>query len=274
MNNITVIILTKNEEVNILQALNSTRQFADEVLILDSHSTDRTAQICREAGAIVFTRCFDNYAAQRNYAIQSLPVKTDWIMFLDADEFLTEELKEEILNVLPASTVNGYYIKRRFYFMGKWIRWGGYYPTWILRLFKKDKGIYHRSINEHVVVEGPTAKLQFDFADRNHKSFFEWWNKHIYYAKCEARDLYENNKLHKEFHFFGGQAARKSWIRYKVWNRFPLLVRPFVYFIYRYFFRFGILDGRKGFVFHFMHALVYFLLIDIFYLEMKIKQDS
>lgn len=228
-------------------------------------------KLCLGAGVTVFTRPFDNYAAQRNFAIQSLPIRTEWILFLDADEYLSEELKQEISRVVRDSEVNGYYIKRRFYFMGKWIKWGGYYPTWILRLFKKDRGLFEREVNEHLVIEGVTAKLQNDFADRNLKSLSFWWEKHIGYAQKEAEDLFRQNKLHESFKLTGSQAERKSWLRYKVWNKLPVMIRPFIYFFYRYFLRLGFLDGGRGFIFHFMHGLVYFLLIDIFYLELKMK---
>lgn len=269
---VTVVILTYNESIHIRRAIQNVMDWCEEVVVLDSNSTDDTASIAEQAGAKVYYRAFDNYASQRNYAIQHLPVSTEWILFLDADEYLSEELKQEITQVLQSgSEMNGYYMKRRFYFMDKWIRWGGYYPTWILRLFKKDKGLFEREVNEHVVIDGPTAKLKNDFADKNNKLFSFWWAKHLQYARKEAEDLYKENKLHESFKLNGSQAARKSWLRYKVWNRMPVMIRPFIYFFYRYFLRLGFLDGRVGFIFHFMHGLVYFLLIDIFYLELKTK---
>jgi len=191
------------------------------------------------------------------------------VLFLDADEYLTEELKNEISNELLNPKFDGYYLKRRFYFMNKWIKWGGYYPTFILRLFKKDKGLFQREVNEHLILNGHAGYLENDFCDNNKKSFHEWFLKHLNYAKKEAADLYLQNKLSPEISFWGSQADRKSWIRYKIWNKLPILIRPFIYFIYRYFFRLGILDGIRGFIFHFMHGLVYFLLMDIFYFEMK-----
>ncbi|MFM2361834.1 MAG: glycosyl transferase family 2, partial [Bacteroidota bacterium] len=139
---VSVVILTYNEAVNIERAIANTIAWAAEVIVLDSFSTDETVAIATNAGAKVVQRKFDNYSAQRNYAIKEIELCCEWILFLDADEYLSEALKEEITGELANPKADGYYMKRRFYFMGKWIRWGGYYPIWLLRLFKKDKGLF------------------------------------------------------------------------------------------------------------------------------------
>jgi glycosyltransferase involved in cell wall biosynthesis len=267
---LTVIILTYNEEANIERSISNIRNWAKEIIVLDSFSNDQTFDIAYNLGARVAQRKFDNYAAQRNFAITNLDIQTDWILFLDADEYLTEALKNEITAELPNSTVDGYYLKRRFYFNGKWIKRGGYYPIWILRLFKKDKGVFQREINEHVELNGITSRLKNDFVDDNLKPLKFWWHKHIEYAQKEAEALLEHNTKSVNLKFWGGQAERKMWIRYKIWNKLPVYLRPFLYFFYRYIFRLGFLDG---FIFHFYHGLVYYLIIDTFYLEMKKKKN-
>ncbi len=264
--NLTVVILTYNESVNIARAISNTIDWAYEVLVLDSFSEDDTIRIAQSMGAKVVQRKFDNYANQRNYVLTEHNLKTEWVLFLDADEYLFEELKYEIATELPYSTVDGYYLKRRFYFNGKWIKRGGYYPIWILRLFKKEKGSFEREINEHVALKGSSAKLKYDFVDDNQKSITFWWQKHLNYAQKEAIALFELNKGPQKFNFWGSQAERKLWIRYKIWNKLPVYFRPFLYFSYRYIFRLGFLDG---FVFHFFHGLVYYMMIDSFYLELK-----
>jgi glycosyltransferase involved in cell wall biosynthesis len=271
---VSVVILTYNEAVNIERAIANTIAWAAEVIVLDSFSTDETVAIATNAGAKVVQRKFDNYSAQRNYAIKEIGLCSEWILFLDADEYLSDALKEEITGELANPKADGYYMKRRFYFMGKWIRWGGYYPIWLLRLFKKDKGLFQREVNEHVVLEGTNAKLQNYFADDNQKPLSFWWHKHIDYAHKEARLLVEAHSEKIEVNFWGTQAERKLWIRYKIWNRMPVYIRPFIYYIYRYFFRLGFLDGRTGFIFHFYHGLVYLLIIDSFYLELKNKKKQ
>lgn len=268
---LTVIILTRQEEGNIAHSVGNVISWAQQVFVLDSGSTDQTCSIASTLGAQIFYRNFDNYAAQRNYAIRELPVVTDWIFFLDADEYLTEDLKNEIAGMFMDDSINGfdgYYLKRRFYFMNQWIRYGGYYPTWILRLFKKHKALFEREVNEHINLSGTISYLKFDFVDHNRKGFHEWMDKHNRYASLEAQQF---EKRHEGItSFWGTQSERKQWIRQHIWNKLlPPLVRPFMYFIYRYFIRFGFLDGRVGFIFHFLHGLVYPFLIDVKYLELK-----
>lgn len=263
---VSVIILTYNEAENIERSIQNTISWAHQVIVLDSFSEDNTVEIANSLGAKVVQRKFDNYSAQRNYAIQKIQIETEWILFLDADEYLSEDLMQEINAELVNPMADGYYLKRRFYFNGKWIRWGGYYPTWILRLFKKDKGLFQREINEHLVLNGTTSKLKNYFADDNQKSMRFWWQKHIDYAQKEAYSLFERNSNNIKVNIWGSQADRKLWIRYKIWNNLPPYLRPFIYFFYRYILRFGFLDG---FIFHFYHGLVYYMIIDSFYMEMK-----
>ena len=274
MTHLTVIILTYNEALHIARAVDNVIGWAEHVYVLDSGSSDETCKLAEERGAKVFSRKFDNYSNQRNYAIKELPIPTDWILFLDADEYLTQELKGEISNELLDPKADGYYLKRFFFFMGKQIRWGGYSPIWILRLFKKEKGIFQREINEHLVLNGKSAKLQYYFVDDNKESLKVWWNKHIDYAYREAVDLMNSNSQIIKTNFWGSQADRKLWIRYKIWNRIPSYIRPIALFIYRYFFRLGFLDGKSGLIYYFYHGLVYTMIIDSFYLELKQKEKK
>ncbi len=278
---ITVIILTYNEEVHIERCIKNVIDWADEVIVLDSFSKDKTVEIAKRLSAKVFFREFENYANQRNYAIKELPIKNEWIMFLDADEYLTEELKEEISETLTKTDCDGFYLKRRFYFWGKWIKHGGYYPTWILRLFKRDKCYVDRAINEHFNVEGNIGYLKNDFVDDNIKGINEWIIKHNKYASFEAEELanFRNNKtynLNNDFgKYWGSQAQRKRWIKEKVWNPLmPPLVRPFIYFFYRYIIRLGFLDGKQGLIYHFLQGLWFQFIIDVKYLEMKVESKD
>lgn len=269
---ITVIILTYNEEKNILQALNSIHGWAERIIILDAYSSDRTLEIAKKYDCAIFQNTFIDYSKQRNYALDKLPVDTEWVMFLDADEWLPEELKQEItilINSLPKE--NGFYIKFRLIWMGKWIR-RGYYPTWILRLFRNNKArCDSRATGEHLIVEGTVGYLKNDFIHQDCKGITEWINKHNRYATREAEELFKTNHQDNyiDASFLGTQAQRKRWIRYKIWNHLPPLIRPFIYFFYRYFLAGGFLDGRAAFIYHFLQALWFPLLIDIKYLELK-----
>jgi len=281
VNNITVdvavIILTFNEAVNLPQALSSVKGWAQEIFVLDSFSTDNTCEIAHAAGCVVVQNCFVDYAKQRNYAIEQLPITASWILFLDADEWLTEELKTEITQLIASQPEeNGYYIKRRMIWMGRWIK-RGYYPTWILRLFRRGYGrCEDRPVNEHLVVEGKIGYLRQDFIHEDRKGIDDWIAKHNRYATREASELIgqENQRQQQEIDvsFWGTQAERKRWLRYRVWNRMPPLIRPFFYFVYRYFVTGAFVEGQAAFVYHFLHALWYPLLIDAKYLEMRAKR--
>lgn len=271
---LAVIILTYNEEANIAQAIDSVSGWANEIFILDSQSTDRTLEIAGQYGCHIAQNKFENYAKQRNHALDHLPIHSEWVFFLDADEWLSEELKKEISALIARSPEeNGFFIKRRLIWMGRWIR-RGYYPSWQLRLFRNGKGrCEDRAVNEHLIVEGITGHLRNDFTDENKKEVSDWIVKHNGYATREAQELLNTRSVKGyqeiDVSLFGTQAQRRRWLRYKVWNNLPPLIRPFFYFIYRYILLGGFLDGREAFIFHFLQALWYPMLIDIKYLEMK-----
>lgn len=274
---VALIILTYNEEANIAQALDSVTSWANEIFILDSLSTDRTLEIARQYGCHIAQNKFENYAKQRNYALEHLPISSEWVLFLDADEWLPDALKQEIDAVIATSPEeNGFYIKRRLIWMERWIR-RGYYPTWILRLFRHGKGrCEDRAVNEHLIVEGKTGQLRNDFMHEDRKGVTDWVAKHNGYATLEAHELLNTRSVpgYREIdgRLFDTQAQRKRWLRQKVWNRMPLLIRPFFYFFYRYVLRAAFLDGKEAFVYHFLQGLWFPLLIDIKYLELKARQ--
>jgi glycosyltransferase involved in cell wall biosynthesis len=272
MTDVTVVVLTYNEETNLPQCLSSLKGFAKHIYVVDSLSKDRTAAIAAEYGADVFPHPFENYADQRNWALRELPYDTEWVMFLDADEWLLPELKEEIGRMIARRPEeNGFYIKRRLIFMGKWIR-RGYYPSWILRLFRAGKAqCEERTVNEHLIVDGRAGYLQADFIHEDRKGFMDWVTKHLRYAQLEADELSRTRRADEEIdaRFFGTQAQRKRWVRHKIWNRLPAVFRPFLYFGYRYLVRGGFLDGRAGFIYHFMQGLWFLLLIDVLHLEKR-----
>jgi len=276
---VSVVILTFNEEKNLAQALDSVIHWAHEVVVLDSFSTDDTLKIAARYDCAVFQNAFEDYAKQRNFAIEKLPIASEWILFLDADEWIPRDLANEIVARISGDPVeNGFNIKRRFIWMGRWIR-RGYYPTWILRLFRRNAGrCEQRSVNEHLVVDGVVGYLDNDFVHEDHNDLGLWIIKHDRYATREAAEMLLFDQLRPSStetiaaRLWGSQAERKRWVRHHVWNHLPPLVRPFLYFLYRYLLLGGFLDGRAGFVYHFMQALWFPLLIDAKYLEMKRKE--
>jgi glycosyltransferase involved in cell wall biosynthesis len=276
--NIAVVILAYNEAVNLPQALASVCGWAREVFVLDSFSTDATVEIALKAGCKVKQNPFIDYAKQRNFAIEHLAIQSAWILFLDADEWLSAGLKDEIAQVILVNPEeNGFYLKRRMIWMGKWIK-RGYYPTWILRLFRRGTGkCEDRAVNEHLIVEGKIGYLQHDFIHEDHKDISDWIAKHNRYATCEALELLKQDCQQQQgeisVRFWGTQAERKRWLRYRIWNRMPPLFRPWIYFCYRYFFSGGFMEGRQGFIFHFLQALWVQILIDVKYIEFRQQAD-
>ncbi|MDH3733904.1 MAG: glycosyltransferase family 2 protein [Gemmatimonadota bacterium] len=271
---ITVVVLTCDEEDNLRPLLESVFGWVDEIFIVDSGSTDGTLAIAEEFGTNVFPHDFTTHQAQWKWAVANLPIETDWVLGLDADQRITPELRRELKKMFPEGTqgpagVNGLYINRRQVFRGKWIKHGTYYPKYLLKLFRRDSVRFDELdlIDHHFHVDGPTEKLQNDLIEDNAKerdiSF--WVSKHVRYAGRVAEEEFLRRQ---EGHFgvepklFGNPDQRTAWFK-RSWYRLPLYVRPFLYFGYRYFVRLGFLDGRQGLVFHFLHGLWYRLMIDV-----------
>ena len=271
---VAIVILTYNEEANIAHALSNVVDWADEVFVLDSMSTDGTVSLAQQYECHVAEHPFEDYSKQRNYALDTLPIRSEWVFFLDADERLSDQLKKEITSLVATSPIeNGFHVKGRFIWMGRWIR-HGYYPTWFLRLFRRGKGrCENRAVNEHLSVAGAAGYLVNDLIHEDRRGIGDWIAKHNRYASLEALELTrtEQERRSNELapRLMGSQAERKRWIRRHVWNKLPPLVRPVAYFCFRYVLRLGFLDGIPGLTFHFLQALWYPILIDIKYLELR-----
>ncbi len=264
---LSVVILTLNEEVNLPECLGSLTGLECEIFVVDSGSTDRTAAIAAGAGASIVSHPFENYAAQRNWAQQNLPIRTEWVLHLDADERLTPQLVAEIARKLrePAIPVSGFLLRKRTIFLGRWIRHGGHYPSYHLRLFRKDKGACEdRLYDQHFVVDGAVATLDGDYLDVVASSIQTWTLRHVRWARLEAQEMTsvpgEGRRV--QANRSGNPIERKRWLREGVYGRAPLFVRPFAYWLYRYVARLGFLDGVEGLIFHFLQGCWYRFLID------------
>lgn len=274
---LSVIILTYNEELNIRNCLESVKDIAESIYIVDSFSPDGTIGIAKEYTEKIYQHPFKDQASQFNWALENLPVSTEWIMRLDADERITPELKNEITKELYKipQEITGLYVKRRVYFMGRWIKHGGYYPTWLLRIFRKGKAVCEqKNMDEHIVIlRGETAKLANDIIDENHKGLSFWIDKHNKFAEREMRETVNihNMRTGEEInpHLTGGQVQRKRWLKKNVYLKLPLFFRPLFYYIYRYVFWLGFLDGKEGLIFHFLQGFWYRFLVDAKIYEYK-----
>ena len=274
---LNIIILTHQEEANLPHALRSVQGLDCEVFVVDSGSTDRTVALAEAAGARVVTHPFESQARQLNWALDTLPLTASWTLRLDADERLTEDLAREIGRALadsPADVV-AYLIKRRVYFWGRWIRFGGYYPTWLLRLWRTGMARSEDSwMDEHMVVTGGAiGRLLHDIIDENHKGLTFWIDKHNRYSDREimAMDAISAERTHERL---GGTVARRRFFKNAIYRRSPLFLRAFAYWFLRYILLLGFLDGRPGFVFHFLQGFWYRLIIDAKMYERRMNRLS
>lgn len=280
---IAVIILTLNESKHLRRCLESMRQITDDIYIIDAYSTDDTLDIAEEFGAKVFQRKWISYANQFQWALENCGVTAPWVMRMDSDEYLEPALIKEInerMQNIPED-VSGIYIRRKVFFKGKWIRHGGFYPHTLLRIWRNTKGsIEQRWMDEHIVVsDGRTMLFKEHIVDYNLNSIHWWVNKHNNYAIREMIDL-----LNIKYGFLEGdrrllesstsQAKRKRFLKEKVYAGIPPGARALLYFCFRYFLRFGFLDGYRGFIFHFMQGYWYRLLVDVNVKEFEQKLNG
>jgi len=269
MDTLSVLILTSNEEKNLAKCLESIRPVGAKVFIVDSFSADGTVGIAEAMGATVLQNPWTTYADQFNWGLDHAGIDTDWVMRMDADEEIMPDLAAAIRDFLaaPPANVSGVYIRRRVYFMGRWIRHGGYYPTWLLRLFRRGVGRCETLwMDEHIVLEsGEAIEIKKDIIDKNNKDLTFWTDKHNKYASREVLDIIGRDRRTAGViagELAGPQAHSRRWVKDNVYSRAPLFVRPLLYYLYRYFIRLGFLDGKEGLIFHFLQGFWYRFLVD------------
>ena len=274
---LVAVILTFNEELHLARCIESLKGIRTEIVVMDCFSTDTTLEIAQAYGARVIQRKWVNHANQFNWALTQLNADTEWVLRIDADEYLTPDLIAEIQSCLSGigPEIDGVYFSRRMTFQGKLIRHGGVFPVRVLRLFRYGRGeCENRWMDEHIKVSGPTVDLKGELVDDNLNSLTWWTEKHNNYASREVIDL-----LNLEYNFMphdsvasligGKQAGVKRWLKEVVYSRLPGGFRAFAYFFYRYFIRLGFLDGQAGTAFHFLQGFWYRYLVDAKLAEVK-----
>ncbi len=270
MADLTVLILAQNEEKNIVRSIRSVKKIAKRILVVDSGSTDQTIELAKQNGAEVVQHSpFVNYATQFNWGLDHTNIDTNWILRLDADEQVTPELAREIENALEEHSqddVNGFEVRCRIIFMGRWIRHGGTYPLIIPRLFRRGFGrVEMRKMDEHTLIQGKVMRFQNDLLHYDFKGLHEWIDKHNKYSVRECQDYFERKETHEEQmkgNLTGNQRQRKRFLKNGVYYNLPLFLRAHLYFIYRYYIRLGFLDGKEGKIFCFLQAYWYRFLVD------------
>lgn len=250
---ISVLIPTFNEASNILDCLRSVA-WADEIVVVDSCSADDTRSIASGFGARVVDFAWNGrWPKKKNWALENFAWRNEWLLILDADERITPALAREIQAVTAASSLDGYFLNRRFLFMDRWIRHCGYYPSWNLRLFRATAGRYERlltmdtdsgdnEIHEHLIVSGRTGYLQNDMLHLAYPNIFTWIEKHNRYSNWEAHVELSGEQSKDEASF-----ATRGWKRrVRGWSR-RAPCRPALRFLYHYILRRGFLDGFEGY---------------------------
>ncbi len=236
MTEISIAIITKNEEARIAACLESAR-WADEIVVVDSQSSDATVKIAQDHGAKVFVRPFNNFAEQKNFAVSR--ATKPWVFSLDADEQVGEELQAELRQTIQNSgSLNGYYVPRDNFIFGRRLRYGGQGQDKQMRLFRQGKARFKNVVHEEVEVEGPTGILEHHLAHTTYRNINDYFKKFTQYTDLEVRQMKEKG------------------VRFR-WHQ--LLVKPWLRFLYTYVWKGGFLDGYQGFLFHSLSAFYAFI---------------
>jgi glycosyltransferase involved in cell wall biosynthesis len=269
---ITAIILSFNEEVHIARCIERLWPVVERIVVVDSFSTDNTVKIARALGAEVLQNKWKNYAAQFQWGVDNAAITSDWTMRIDSDEYLEEGLKEALLSTVPtlSESVSACDFKLKVIFQGQFIRWGGYYKTILTRLWRTGFGqIEQRWMDEHIVIaSGERLRLTGgDLVDENLKDITWWTDKHNGYATRQMIDFISLEQplfpVDQRVQADRNKTAKwKRFLRNIVYAGAPLYLRAVLYFFQRYFLRLGFLDGKKGFVWHFLQGFWFFVLMD------------
>ena len=273
MADITAIILTKNEEVNIGDCIKSIRGIVKRIVVVDSFSTDRTVEIAKAEGVEVYQHKFYNYAKQYMYGVEVAKADTVWTLRIDADERLTEESAKELEKLCDQNNhtdVSGIVLRYKKNFLGKDLYHGGVYPWKKMNCYKTTDGeIEDRSMDEHIVlskgsvIEMKEDSLHFDFKN------LEWWiGKHNWYSSRETVDYFENISVKKK------AGNIRTWIKMNIYYKLPMGMRAHLYYLYRFYIRLGFLDGKEGKIYAFLQAYWYRYLIDAKIYECKVMNTK
>lgn len=263
MADITAIILTKNEEINIEECIKSIKKIAKRIVVIDSFSEDRTVEIAKANNVEVYQNKFENYARQYMYGVNIAKISTTWTLRIDADERLTDQSAYEMEKICEENMntdINGVVLRFKKNFLGKDLYHGGVYPWKKMNLYKTKYGkIEDRAMDEHIILEyGKVIEMKNDCLHYDFKNLEYFINKHNWYSSRETVDYFENKinpKSRKEVDF-------KSWLKMKIYYKLPSGMRAHIYFIYRYYLKLGFLDGKEGHIYAFLQAYWYRYLVD------------
>lgn len=271
---LTIIIPTYNEEKNILRALESCSKYVDQIIIADSSSTDNTIQLAKDYSdniEIINIKNYVSFSDKMNQALISQLIRNNWIMRLDADEIIIDPI--QFFNTLSSliddniQNIIGFFIIRRYYFLKHWVKYGDMYPRYAMRIWKKDMAFFDsRLVDEKMLFKGKAVMLPIEIADINQSGFAKWFSKHIICAKNEALQTSNTDEENAPT----AQIDLKTQENKIKYYKFPIFIRPFLYFLYRFLLKKGFKDDVTGIFYHFIHAFLYREIVDFFILKNKL----
>lgn len=251
--NIEVLMIVRDEELNIPHSIGSVREWADRIWVIDSGSTDRTVEIASSLGANVVHHPWLGYARQKNWALNNLPLSAPWVLIIDADESVTPELREALRDIAkrPVNSVeqSAFHVNRFFVFLGGVVRHCGYYPSWNVRFLKRGRAHYEeREVHEHMIVDGLVGFIHADLEHNDRRPLEHHIAKHNRYSTLEARAIFIERSTAPAktlpARFFGGPLERRRWIKRYIYPRLPA---KFIFrFLWMYLLKLGFLDGVTG----------------------------
>lgn len=267
---LTAIVLTYNEEIHLERCLSSLLNVCRDVVVVDSFSSDSTRKIAEKFGARFFENPWTNHATQINWAINNTSISTDWVIRVDADEYLSKELQTNLLHNLSkfSADIHGVRIKRLMYFFDKPLKKSGMYPIWHLKIWRNGSAhCEQRWMDERIKLShGSTATMEGDLIDYNLNNLTWWTAKHNGYATREAIDILDKiygftSSENMQGKLLGTSEEKRRWLKER-YLKLPLFVRPFIFFIIRYFFQGGFLEGKTGFMWNILQCFWYRFLVD------------
>ncbi len=276
MTDITAIILTKNEEKNILRCIQSVKAVADHIIVVDSGSTDATCKIAESLGAEVYNHSpFENHGKQFNWATDNIDIKTTWIIRVDADEVITPKLSEEIVHSCSLhrdDDVNAFEMRFQVFFLDRFLKHGGAYPFVKINVFKKGKARFNeRPLGDNVELnEGTYLRLKNDCLHYDFKDLSTYVKKHVWYSELEV-ESYLRDLDTKDGNISKAAILRKK-IRNRIYYKLPLFLRAKLYFWYIFYLRLGFLDGKAGYIHAFIQAYFFRFLVDAKIYENNLKK--
>lgn len=274
MIDLTAIILTKNEEKNLQECMDSVRNVAKRIVVVDSFSTDDTLKIAEANGADIYQHPFENYGKQFQWAMDHTGIDTTWIFRFDADERLTKDSAAELVRLCTENEntdVNGIIFTLEVVFLGRKLKHGGTYPFKKLCIFKRGLAyMEERSMDEQIVLtSGRAVEMKCVSEHHDFRDLTFWINKHNWYATRAAKDYFDYAGKEDVYGELDFPSRVRRIVKRKIYYRLPMRLRCWLYFVYRYIFRLGFLDGKEGFFYAFFQAYWYRMLVDAKIFEAK-----